>query len=184
VTTNGLRLFAQLQEYETFEDKGKGYANLPSDYQRIRCHFVFAVKHDGRRKARFVTGGHLTDPLQGSTYSSVVTIRSLRLAILAAELNGLKIWGGDIGNAYLEAFTKERIYFTAGREFGEMEGNALIVRKALYGLRTSGARFHDHFVDTIRAMGFPRAERTRTSGFVTRVLITSTFASTSMTWPY
>ena len=37
----------QLQEYETFHDLGKGGVT-PAGYKRIRCHFVFAVKHDGR----------------------------------------------------------------------------------------------------------------------------------------
>ena len=145
----------QLQDYETFIDKGRTPATLEKEYQRIRCHFVFAVKFDGRRKARFVAGGHLTGMLPvDCTYSSVVTIRSLRLALLAAELNGLKTWSGDIGNAYLEAYTKEKVYFVAGREFGELEGHTLIISKALYGLRSSGARFHDRFVDTVREMGF------------------------------
>ncbi len=46
----------------------------------------------------------------------------------------------DVGNAYLEAFTKEEVCFLAGPEFGEREGHMMIIIKALYGLRTSGAR--------------------------------------------
>ena len=41
---------AQIIEYKTFEDKGKG-AKVPTDYELIRCHFVFNVKHDGQHKA-------------------------------------------------------------------------------------------------------------------------------------
>jgi len=145
---------AQLFEYETFEDKGKGPITLPAEFQRIRCHFVFAMKHDGRYKARLVAGGHMTSLTSESAYSSVVSLRSLRLAVLAAELNGLSTWAGDIGNAYLEAYTREKVYFVAGPEFGDYEGHTLVIVKALYGLRTSGARFHDRFIDTIRAMGF------------------------------
>jgi hypothetical protein len=145
----------QLHEYSTFKDMGSGDVKMPSDYQRIRCHFVFAVKHDGRHKARFVAGGHMTQALlEGSSYSSVVSIRSLRLALLAAELNGLSTWAGDIGNAYLEAYTREKVYFVAGPEFRDLEGHTLVVSKALYGLRTSGARFHDRLIDTLRAMKF------------------------------
>ena len=61
---------------------------------------------------------------------------------------------GDIGNAYLEAYTKEKVYIIAGPEFGEREGHTLVIRKALYGLRSSGARFHDRLADTLRDMGF------------------------------
>ena len=39
----------QLQEYKTFTDLGKG-AKAPDGYRKIRVHFVFAVKHDGRHK--------------------------------------------------------------------------------------------------------------------------------------
>jgi hypothetical protein len=30
----------------------------------------------------------------------------------------LEFWGADVGNAYLEAKTKEKIYIVAGPEFG------------------------------------------------------------------
>ena len=36
-----------------------------------------------------------------------------------------------IVNAYLEAYTKEKIYFVAGPEFGELEGTIMIVNKAI-----------------------------------------------------
>ena len=51
---------------------------------------------------------------------------------------------GDIGNAYLEAFTQEKVYIVAGEDFGpELEGHTLLIDKALNGLRTSGERFHE-----------------------------------------
>ncbi len=63
--------------------------------------------------------------------------------MLLAELNGLKVEAADVGNAYLEAYTKEKVYIVAGPEFGDRQGHVLIIIKALYGLRTSGARFHE-----------------------------------------
>ena len=69
-------------------------------------------------------------------------------------MNGLKPMVGDIGNAYLEAYTQEKVCFYAGPEFGELEGHLLVINKALYGLRSSGARFHDKLYDTLTAMGF------------------------------
>ena len=41
--------------------------------------------------------------------------------IFLGELNGLETWATDIGNAYLEAETKEKVCFVAGPEFGELE---------------------------------------------------------------
>ena len=94
---------------------------------------IYTIKHDGRHKARFVAGGHHTPEPETSVYSGVVSHRSLRIIILAAELNRLEILGADSTSAYLEALTKEKIYFLAGREFGSfgLEGHSLILVKAL-----------------------------------------------------
>ena len=127
----------QLLEYKTFIDKGKG-TPAPSGYKRIRCHMIYDVKHDGRHKARLVAGGHLTDPNTESVYSGVVSLRGIRLVVFLAELNSLELWGADVGNAYLEATAKEKVYIIGGPEFGSLEGHTLIIFKALYGLQSSG----------------------------------------------
>ena len=46
--------------------------HVPVGYKKITCHMNFEVKMDGRRKARYVAGGHLTDPPAFMTYSTVV----------------------------------------------------------------------------------------------------------------
>ena len=74
---------------------------------RISFHFVYAVKHDGRFKARLVADRHLTKEPVESIYSGVVSLRSLRMVVFLAQLNDLEIWGADVGNAYLEAYTDE-----------------------------------------------------------------------------
>jgi hypothetical protein len=71
-----------------------------------------------------------------------------------AELNNLEFWATDIGNAYLEALTAENVYIIAGSEFGNLEGHALVISKVLYGLRSSGARWHDRFADCMSEPGF------------------------------
>ena len=145
----------QINEYKVFQDHGKAQydpkskkvSNAPNGYQKIRVHLIFAVKHDGRHKARLVAGGHLTpDPIE-SIYSGVVSIRSLRLVIFLAKMNNLEVWGADIGNAYLEAKTKEKLYIVAGPEFEELEGHILVVYKALYGLKSSGLRWSQKIHD-------------------------------------
>ena len=50
------------------------------------------------------------------------------------ELNGLDVDAADVGNAYLMAYTKEKLYIIAGPEFGDRQGCLLIIVKALYGL--------------------------------------------------
>jgi Reverse transcriptase (RNA-dependent DNA polymerase) len=143
----------QLQEYCTFKDLGRG-APPPVGYHKIRVHFVFAVKHDGRHKARLVADGHLTATPIDSVYSGVVSLRSLRIVVFLAELNDLELHAADVSNAYLEAVTKERVYIIGGTGFGELEGHTLIIYKALYGLKSSGKRWHERLYDTLRDMGF------------------------------
>jgi hypothetical protein len=58
---------------------------------------IYDVKHDGRHKARIVAGGHLTDPNTESVYSGVVSLRGIRLIVFLSELNGLELWGADVG---------------------------------------------------------------------------------------
>ena len=78
---------------------------VPIGYKWIPCHMVFDVKMDFTRKARFVAGGHVTDPPTTLTYASVVSRESVRIAFLIAALNNLDILANDVGNAYLNADT-------------------------------------------------------------------------------
>ena len=143
----------QLLGYNTFIDKGKGVP-APTGYKRIRCHMIYDVKHDGRHRARLVAGGHLTDVPLDSIYSGVVSLRGLRLIVFLSVLNGLCLWGADVGHAYLEALTAEMVYIIAGPEFGNLQGHTLVIYKALYGLRSSGLRWHERLADILRDMGF------------------------------
>ena len=72
--------------------------NPPKEYHKIKVRIVFAVKFDGRHKARLVAGGQLTPEPIENIYSGVVSLRNLRLVILLGKLNNLDIWGADIGN--------------------------------------------------------------------------------------
>jgi hypothetical protein len=47
---------------------------------------IYYVKHDGRHKARLVSGGHSADPNTESVYSGVVSLRGIRLIEFLAEL--------------------------------------------------------------------------------------------------
>ena len=128
---------------------------VPSGYKHIPCHMVFDIKSDLRRKARLVAGGHKTDPPKESTYSSVVSRDSVRIAFTIAALNGLDVLVGDVQNAYLNAPTKEKTYTTAGLEFGpDKVGQPALIVRALYGLKSSAARWRDHIAATLRDMGF------------------------------
>lgn len=110
-------------------------------FKNITLHMVFDIKMDGlfTRKARLVADGHKTGEAPAhTTYSSVVSRESVRLAFLHAALNGLEVMSCDVSNAYLNAPCKEKIWIEAGPEFGSEKGTVQIIQKALYGLKTSG----------------------------------------------
>ena len=142
-----------IQEQQVFEDRGKG-TGKPSGYTMIRTHMVYDVKHDGRYKARLVADGNMTKIPLESVYSGVVTLRSIRLILFIGEHNDLPLWATDVGNAYIESYTSEKVCTVAGEEFGELEGHLLVIVRALYGLRTSGKCWHDRFAEVLNEMGF------------------------------
>ena len=61
---------------------------------------------------------------------------------------------GDIGNAFIQSKTKERVFTKLGPEFSEHAGKIALIVKALYGLTTSAANFRKAFADFLRSMGF------------------------------
>lgn len=146
--------FNQLHQYETFKVIKKD-EKVPHGYKPIPYYCIYDVKYDGRRKCRFVAGGHMTDPASDEVFSGVVNMETVRIAFIFAKLNDLTIVAGDVGNAYLNALSKEMCYIIAGAEFGpELEGLMLLIIKALYGLKSSAARFHEHMSVALRKLGF------------------------------
>ncbi len=86
---------------------------------------------------------------------SVVRLDSIRLLNVIAKAQGLDVLAGDVGNAYLNAETKEKVFVICGPEFGpELEGRIAIIKKSLYGLKSSGAQWHAHFAMTLHTLGF------------------------------
>jgi hypothetical protein len=125
-------------------------------YQQISGHIIFDVKlgENFRRKARFVADGHKTDTPPSVTYSTVVSRDSVRICLTLAALNDLDILAGDIENAYLSAPCREKVWLRGGDEFGHLKGKVLVVRKALYGLKSSGAAFRAFLAEKLDSIGF------------------------------
>ena len=102
-----------------------------------------------------MAGGHLTDPPSSMTYASVVGRETVRIAFLMAALHELKALAEDIQNAYLNAFTKEKIYFRTNNEWKADKGKIVIITRALYGLKSSALMWHNHLAVIIgNRLGF------------------------------
>jgi hypothetical protein len=52
-----------------------------------------------------------------------VSLRSLHLVLFLSELNGMPAWATDVGNAYFEPVTHEKVGIIAGPEFGKLQGH-------------------------------------------------------------
>jgi len=157
---NGDNLWRVAIDKEVKEINSFGVFRTPTeadnlaDYKKIPYHFVFDVKFDGRRKARLVADGNHTTGTKDEVYSGVIGLSTIRLGFQLAAMNDLLVCAADVGTAFLYGYTKEKVYVTAGAEFGNAQGKPLIIHRGLYGLRTSAARFHEHLALTIRKLGF------------------------------
>ena len=121
-------------------------------YQYVPSHCVFDVKYDGRRKARIVAGGNVTEVDPEETYSGVVSLEMVRLILLIADINNLQVVAADISNAYHNAKTREKVW--SRFEFGKLASKFLIIDMAQYGLKSSAARFHECCSSVLTKLGF------------------------------
>jgi len=128
-----------LKTLDVFSFKSASHVCSKSDgWSYAPMHMIFDVKReDLRHKSRLVVGGHVIDSSKHNTYSSTVQDLSVRLLQLITIRNGLSIMTGDISNAFCTAPIAEKIYTRAGPEFGAQQGCLLILKRALYGLKTA-----------------------------------------------
>ena len=99
-----------------------------------------------------VAGGHKIDSSIYESYLSVVQIRTIRLLETVALNEDLTFVTGDIGNAFVQATTKEKVCSVAGPECGDKQESIILIRKALYGLATSARQWSLALRDQIRDM--------------------------------
>ena len=144
---------AALLELGCFDVKSPNY-KPPNDYQYVRMHWVYAVKVDLTYKARLVCDGSRVDPRGLDTRATVVKTLSVRLLNIIADAWNKRVLTGDIGNAFIQSDTKEKIFTKFGKEFGDLNGCMAVIVRALYGLTTSAERFRTKFADLLRGIGF------------------------------
>jgi Reverse transcriptase (RNA-dependent DNA polymerase) len=137
--------------FKFVDDKG-----IPAIWKPVGVHMIFDVKMDLMQKAWLVANSHETEVPTESTNSTIVTQDSVRLAFLLAALNGLEVLAGEVQNAYINADLKENLYIIeAGPKFGPgFIGQLCMITRALYGLKSLGARWHDHMAQTLRDLAY------------------------------
>jgi hypothetical protein len=149
---------ANFDKHDAFQYLPRG-TPPPRGYQQMRCHFVFDVKSDGKFKARFCAGGDSVDATGVDSAMTVVETPSTRILFVIAEANAQEVLVGDLSSAYLHAYTKEKVYFICGPEWGkEKEGCIAVVVKAVYGLVGSAHAYHQHVFETMSSKGWKCSE--------------------------
>ena len=122
----------------------KVFSKIPSSLRKTRAkgfqfaplRMIFDVKLNLIRKARIVIGGNIFDSYGHEVYASTMKSVSASILMTISAANNLDVVTGDIGNAYLNSNTQEKIYTCAGAKFefvGIMdEGNFLEVIEKIY----------------------------------------------------
>ena len=109
-----------LNSYKTFKfvhnTNFKSLKNKWCQFARLKM-MIFDIKQDLRRKARLVIGGNMVDSTGHEIYTSVIKQHSHRIIEVSEKANDLVILVIDIGNAYLYANTREKIFTRCDQSF-------------------------------------------------------------------
>jgi hypothetical protein len=101
---------------EAFRSLGKGLLHQKGTRRSM---YIYTITNT---RGRLVAGTH-DEHTNRQCILWVVSLKGLRMVTFLAELNGLELWATDVGNAFLESYTSERVLFKAGPEFGDREGH-------------------------------------------------------------
>ena len=125
-------------------------------YEEITVHLIFDVKlfENFKRKSRFLADWHIVETPASITYSRVVSRDSVRILILSAALNELKMMGADVQNELLSADNLKTHWIRAGTESGAEQGKVFIIVRALYGLKSASVAFGSLMAKKSDEIGF------------------------------
>ena len=134
--------------------------DLPSNRQPIKGRWVYAVKSDGRIKARFVAKGFTQ--IFGidfeETFSPVARFETVRLLLSLAALEDWEIEALDVKTAFLYGELDEEIYMEQpeGFKVKGAETKVCRLRKAIYGLKQAALQWNKALHQSLLDMGFQR----------------------------
>ena len=101
-----------------------------------------------------LANGSTADAPLSLTYSSVVSRDSVSIAFLVAELNDLDVMACDVGNVYLNATCREKIWFVACLDHGKRKGKVMVIVRSLYVIKSSGSSWRAIFAERLSEMNF------------------------------
>ena len=107
---------------------------------------IFDVKmEDINLKARLLTGVHVIEPPATITYESIESRGTFSIALTLAALNYFPVKVAHIKNDFITAHVTYKIWTVLIPDFGKHAVRKAILVHALYGLKSAGAAFQNHW---------------------------------------
>ena len=151
-------LAAAEKEYQDLERR-RTFQPVPKtpDLKLLPLMWVFTYKFDtngflDKYKARLCVRGDLQDPTQLDTYATTLAARIFRtlMAIIAAF--DLEACQYNAVNAFTNSSLDETVYCACPEGYNNIEGNCLLLLRALYGLRRSPLLWLKEFSRTLQEL--------------------------------
>ncbi|RXW19436.1 hypothetical protein EST38_g6420 [Candolleomyces aberdarensis] len=144
-----------LKSREVFE-----LVELPHGRKAIKGRWVFDIKSDGRKRARFVAKGF--SQIEGidfeALFSPVVRYESVHFVFALAALFGWYMTTVDVKTAFLYGKLDKEIYMDQPEGFVAkgQERKVYRLRKAIYGLKQAARAWWLELEKSVRKLGFIR----------------------------
>ena len=127
--------------------------DLPKGRKALSTRWVYAIKSDGRLRARLVAKGFLQK--EGTDYidvfAPVADLVSLRTIIAIATIQNWDIDHLDVETAFLNGDMDTEVYIKPPLGY---KNQTLLLKKALYGTKQGARQWHIKFTTTILQVNF------------------------------
>jgi hypothetical protein len=137
-------------------------SKMTADGEVLPLMWIFTYKTDGdgylsRFKARLVVRGDLQTPLN-NTYAATLAIRNFRAIIAIANHFNLELKQYDVPTAFLNAHINRKLYAETPEPFRHIEGEIMLVLRALYGLKESPILWYNELRRQLVKLGLKPVE--------------------------
>ena len=152
---------AMLDEVKALNDRDVWeLVDCPKNRKSIKCRWVYAIKSDGRKRARLVAKGFSQIPGIDfeDTFSPVARFETVRLLLATAALDDWEIEALDVKTAFLYGALDEELYMDQppGHIKSGQEGKVYRLKKALYGLKQASLAWNKAANESLEQLGFKR----------------------------
>ncbi|KAL5622066.1 hypothetical protein BROUX41_006011 [Berkeleyomyces rouxiae] len=143
----------RLLSYDVYDSVPK--SSVPKDKKIIKGRWVLTRKADGSFRARWVLKGFQEPDVDDEdAYAGVIHANTMRILLAYTAHKGYAVIQADAVSAYLNADIGKELYAEAPTQLGSDANYVCRLKKALYGLRTSGRRWQEHLKAALTARGY------------------------------